>query len=99
MPQLPIAVGTRFVLIFGAMPLVHSWSARVRMSSELSSIGRNTSTTQVGVVAAKKSWLAVEIQGFNLAGARLAHVGSVDHIGGAGRARLLRKCRGRCNTE
>ncbi|MGB9318512.1 MAG: hypothetical protein WCB62_26355 [Pseudolabrys sp.] len=63
MPQLPIAVGTKLVLIFGAMPLTHSASARVRMSSELSSMGRNTSTTQVGVVAAKKSWLlAVETQ-------------------------------------
>ena len=63
MPQLPISVGTRLVLIFGAMPLVHSASARVRMSCELSSIGRNTSTTHVGVVAAKKSrLLAVEIQ-------------------------------------
>ena len=35
MPQLPIAVGTKLVLIFGAMPLTHSASARVRMSSEL----------------------------------------------------------------
>jgi hypothetical protein len=38
-------------------PLVQSSSARARLSCTLASTGRNSPSTQVGVVAAKKSWL------------------------------------------
>jgi len=40
--------------------VVHSSSARARLNYVLTSTGRNMLTTQVGVVAAKKSWLLAD---------------------------------------
>src|SRR5919197_4211846 len=62
-PKRPIALGTMLVLSFGATPVPHSPSARVRVNCALASTGRTTSTTQAGDTAATRSRLpADEIQ-------------------------------------
>src|SRR5262245_14991617 len=59
-PNTPMPLGERFTFSFGAKPVDHSPSWRVRLNCALSSYGRSPSNAQVGVAAAKRSRLYAE---------------------------------------
>src|SRR5262249_55733262 len=59
-PNTPMPLGARFTFSFGARPVDHSPSWRVRLNCALSSYGRSPSNAQVGVTAAKKSRLSAD---------------------------------------
>jgi len=59
-PNLPMPLGIRLVLNFGAIEVPHSPSARERWICALSSTARPRPTTQEGLVIARKSWLLAQ---------------------------------------